>query len=45
MVEKPPVRERIRGLLREEKVEQIQKEWLAEIKDRAFIELKEPPRF
>lgn len=45
MVEKPPVRERIRGLLREEKVEQFQKEWLTEIKDRAFIELKEPPRF
>lgn len=45
MVEKPPARERIRGLLREEKIEQVQKEWLTEIKDRAFIELKEPPRF
>lgn len=45
MVEKPPLRERIRGLLREEKIEQVQKEWLTEIKDRAFIELKEPPRF
>lgn len=45
MLEKPSVRERIRVLLREEKIEQVQKEWLTEIKDRAFIELKEPPRF
>lgn len=44
-VEKPPVRERIRALLREEKVEQLQKDWLKEIKERAFIELKEMPRF
>lgn len=45
MVEKSPVRDRIRALLREEKVEQLQKDWLKEIKERAFIELKEMPRF
>lgn len=44
-VEKLPVRERIRAVLREENIDKVQKEWFKEIKDRAYIELKEPPHF